>query len=325
MSGVRLLAGENLSKEFAGGGRRRGQVVRAVQGVTLGVGRGEVLCLVGESGSGKSTTAAMLILLEHPTAGRVVYGGQDMSAVRSGRRLREYRRHVQMVLQDPFASLNPLQDVTYLVGRPMQVLGVAPSRAERAERVAAMLERVGLTPPAEFLHKLPHQLSGGQRQRVATARALGVGPDVLIADEPVSMLDVSLRIGILNLMLKSRDEEGLAILYITHDLASARYVGDRIAVMYAGHVVETGPTDEVLDHPWHPYTRALIAAVPQPRGQRGGEPATLLTGSAEAKADRGCPLQPRCPYRMPACAEMPAWTFDAGDHGVRCHLAGVGS
>ncbi len=319
MNDAALLAGVNLTKDFAGTGRRH-RAVQAVQDVTLGVVRREVLCLVGESGSGKSTTAAMLVLLERPSAGRVLFRGQDMSAVRSGKRLREYYRHVQIVLQDPFASLNPRHDVAYLVSRPMHVLGTARSNAERDERTVAMLKMVGLTPASEFLHKLPHQLSGGQRQRVAMARALGVGPDVLVADEPVSMVDVSLRMGILNLMLKSRDEDGLAILYITHDLASARYIGDRIAVMYAGHVVEQGPVAEVLGHPSHPYTEALIAAVPQ----RGRPIDTVLIGSAEAKGGNGCPLQPRCPYRLPACAEMPPWTPVSAEHSVRCHLAESG-
>ena len=245
---------KGLAKQFRGG-------IRAVDDVTFTLREGTITALVGESGSGKSTVARMLARLYEPTAGSVLFDGADALRVRRRRDVLRYRSQVQMIFQDPFGSLNPVKTVRHHLERPLRIHKIV--HADRVdERVQELLRTVGLVPPAEIAEKFPHELSGGQRQRVAIARALAVEPRVLVADEPISMLDVSIRIGILNLLLELKEERQLAFLYITHDLASARYVADDVLVMYRGRIVEQGPTDAVLHDPRHAYTRLLLSAVP---------------------------------------------------------------
>ena len=256
---------QGLAKHFPLGGsplvRRR--VLRAVDDVSFELRPGTVTALVGESGSGKSTVARLISRLYEPTEGRILFRGEDVSKVRGRRALVRYRSQVQMIFQDPFASLNPVKRVQHHVARPLLIHGLV-SRRDVGARVQELLASVGLVPPDEIAQKYPHQLSGGQRQRVAIARALAVEPAVILADEPISMLDVSIRLGILNLMLDLKQERDIAFLYVTHDIASARYVADEVLVMYAGQIVEQGATDAVLQTPLHPYTRLLLSAVPDP-------------------------------------------------------------
>jgi peptide/nickel transport system ATP-binding protein len=246
-----------LSKDF---GR-----LRAVDEVSFTLRPGTVTALVGESGSGKSTVARLLSRLYAPSGGTIVFRGEDVTRLRGRRAVLAYRSEVQMIFQDPFASLNPVKRVRHNLERPLRIHGLAP-REQIDGRVRELLEKVGLVPADEIAQKYPHQLSGGQRQRVAIARALAVEPSVVLADEPISMLDVSIRIGLLNLVADLKRELGIAFLYITHDIASARYVADEVLVMFAGRVVEQGPTDAVLQEPLHAYTRLLLSAVPSPEG-----------------------------------------------------------
>jgi peptide/nickel transport system ATP-binding protein len=262
---VPVLEAQHLCKEFplrGSGffGRRRS--IHAVKDVSLCLRPGRVTALVGESGSGKTTVARILAGLYSPTSGAILFRGERV--VMRGGSLRTYRRHVQMVFQDPFASLNPMHTVGYHLGRPLRVFGLARNTAEGARLVATLLERVNLIPADHFLGKYPHELSGGQRQRVAIARALAAQPTVLLADEPVSMLDVSIRLDVLNLLTRLKEEDQLAVLYITHDIATARYFADETMVMYAGQVVERGSSEEVTQHPTHSYTQLLLAAAPDP-------------------------------------------------------------
>jgi peptide/nickel transport system ATP-binding protein len=234
--------------------------LRAVDDVSFTLRQGTITALVGESGSGKSTVARILARLHNATSGSVIYDGKDVLG-RSDVKL--YRSQVQMIFQDPFDSLNPVRTIEHHLERPVRIHSVVARRDVRP-RVHELLRTVGLVPPEKYARKYPHELSGGQRQRVAIARALAVNPSVILADEPISMLDVSIRIGILNLMLGLKRELGIAFLYITHDIASARYIADDVLVMYAGQIVEQGPTDSVLLEPLHAYTRLLLSAVPHP-------------------------------------------------------------
>jgi peptide/nickel transport system ATP-binding protein len=298
------------------------QAVQAVEAMSLALSAGKAVALVGESGSGKTTVARMLAQLYEPTSGEIRYEG---APVKSGwAALREYRRNVQMVFQDPFSSLNPAHDVRYHLTRPLRVFGHATSAGEATAQALALLNRVSLTPADQFLVKFPHQLSGGQRQRVAIARALAARPRVLLADEPVSMLDVSIRLDILNLLLRLKDEDRMAALYITHDIASARYFADETLVMYAGQTVEGGPSDAVIEEPKHPYTQLLIAAAPDP--ERAGSLAPLpARGEIPSliTPPSGCRFHPRCPHAMPVCRErFPSRTDLGGGRWTHCHLYG---
>ncbi|MGH3303864.1 MAG: oligopeptide/dipeptide ABC transporter ATP-binding protein [Streptosporangiaceae bacterium] len=303
--------------------RGAGPVVHAVDDVSLALPAGRVTAVVGESGSGKSTLARLLARLVTPTDGELLFDGHAVP--RTQRRRLDYAKNVQMVLQDPFASLNPIHDVAYHLSRPFKVHGLAGAGADLDARIAAVLERVALTPADAFLHKYPHELSGGQRQRVAIARALAVQPRVLVADEPVSMLDVSIRLGVLNLLADLRDREHLAILYITHDIASARYLADTIVVMYAGQVVESGPAVRVTDSPSHPYTQLLLSAAPDPARVA---PVALRGAGAPPSAvapPSGCRFRLRCPFAMAICAERVPPAFPAGDgHVSACWLLDAG-
>jgi peptide/nickel transport system ATP-binding protein len=323
-----LLEARGLTKHFAVHNRQGTAAVRfsaasrpvvhAVEDVSLELPAAQVTAVVGESGSGKSTLARLLARLVAPTAGQVLLNGREAPL---NRRRLDYTKTVQMVLQDPFASLNPVHDVRYHLSRPFRVHRLARPGADLDAQMAALLERVALTPADAFLRKYPHELSGGQRQRVAIARALAVRPQVLLADEPVSMLDVSIRLGVLNLLADLRDREKLAILYITHDIASARYLADEIVVMYAGQLVESGPAQTVTDQPAHPYTQLLLSAAPDPdragaqqlRG-RGAPPSLVRPPS-------GCRFRTRCPYAMPVCADRLPPALPAGTgHTSACWL-----
>jgi peptide/nickel transport system ATP-binding protein len=250
----------NVSKRYRLRGVKEGLL--AVDDVSFRLEPGRTVALVGQSGSGKSTIAKLLLQLERPSSGQILLDGKPIQ--RRGSGLRSYRSAVQMVFQDPFASLNPYHDIAHHLARPLRLHGHAKTDSEVQDAVHELLTRVRLTPPEEYAQKRPHELSGGQRQRVAIARALAPQPSILIADEPVSMLDVSIRLGVLNLLALLQRQENLGVLYITHDLATARHFSDEILVMYQGKIVEHGPADEVILNPQHEYTRRLAAAAPNP-------------------------------------------------------------
>ena len=315
------------------------RMVHAVEDASLALRPGHATALVGESGSGKTTVARLLARLYTPTAGTIRYRKEVVKA-RGEAALRAYRRHVQIVFQDPFSSLNPLHNVRYHLSRPLRIYGHAHSAAEETRLVTSLLERVNLTPAEQFMAKFPHQLSGGQRQRIAIARALAAEPSVLLADEPVSMLDVSIRLDVLNLLLRLKEEEDLALLFITHDIASARYFAEETLVMYAGQMVEGGPSEEVIQRPKHPYTQLLLSAAPDPdrfgstdlqdgpKESPGAQPTLPIGGSGEPPSlinpPSGCRFHPRCPYAMPVCRQQfPPRTELGGGHWINCFLYGA--
>jgi len=296
--------------------------VHAVDEVSFTLQPGRITALVGESGSGKSTIARLLVRLYKPTGGTIHLGERDVARDRSRRALRSYRSQVQMIFQDPFGSLNPAKTIRHHIERPLRIHGIVPDDGIDA-RVHELLDTVGLVPPEQIAAKYPHQLSGGQRQRVAIARALAVEPSVLLADEPTSMLDVSIRIGILNLMLRLKEERQIAFLYVTHDLASARYVADDILVMYAGQIVEQGPVEQVLANPLHPYTQLLLSAVPDAQLREQHEiPVSAAAHSAAAVDPRsGCRFVDRCPISVDVCDHVTPPLVEARPaHSARCHV-----
>ncbi len=305
------------------------QFVRAVEDTSMSLYPGHATALVGESGSGKTTVARLLAGLYTPTSGTVHFRGQTMH-LQKRNVLSEYRRHVQLILQDPFSSLNPVHDVRYHLARPLHIHKHIRTKAEETEQVLSLLRRVNLSPAEQFIQKFPHQLSGGQRQRISIARALAVQPQVLLADEPVSMLDVSIRLDVLNLLLRLKEEEQLALLFITHDIASARYFAEDTFVMYAGQMVEGGPSDEVIQRPKHPYTQLLIAAAPDPERFSAGdhtEEATQARGEIPSLINppTGCRFHPRCPHAMPVCSQrFPERTNLGGGRWTHCFLYGDG-
>jgi peptide/nickel transport system ATP-binding protein len=312
----------SLSKRFAIGNAFRRAHVHAVDDVSFELRPGKVTALVGESGSGKSTVARLLARLHDPSEGAVLFEGSDVSGVRRRRDVLHYRSQVQMIFQDPFGSLNPVKTVRHHIERPLRIHRIVPP-AQIEERVHDLLRTVGLVPPAEIAAKYPYELSGGQQQRVAIARALAVEPKVFLADEPISMLDVSIRIGILNLMLRLKEERGIAFLYVTHDLASARYVADDILVMYAGQVVERGPIEQVLSAPLHPYTRLLLAAVPDPATKLQAQRIEMRKGLASAAVDpsEGCRFVTRCPLAIDLCSRVTPPLVEAQpEQAARCHV-----
>jgi len=313
---------QSLTKRFAVGNAVRRSYLHAVDDVSFELRPGKVTALVGESGSGKSTVVRLLARLYDPTAGAVLFQGGDVSRVRSRRDVLRYRSQVQMIFQDPFDSLNPAKTVRHHLERPLRIHHVVP-RGQIEETVHELLRTVGLVPPKEIAAKYPHELSGGQRQRVAIARALSVEPKVVLADEPISMLDVSIRIGILNLMTRLKEEHGIAFLYVTHDLASARYVADDILVMYAGQIVERGPIEQVLPAPLHPYTRLLLAAVPDPATKLHAKRVEMRKGLASAAVDppEGCRFVTRCPLAIHVCSRVtPPLVEERPPQAARCHV-----
>jgi peptide/nickel transport system ATP-binding protein len=320
-----MLQARGLTKHFALRSSRlnpRGGIVHAACDIDLAVPAGGITAIVGESGSGKSTLARMLARLIKPTSGDLLLDGQPPA-----RSVRKYARAVQLVLQDPFSSLNPIHDVRYHLTRPLKVHKLAGAKGQESldDAIAALLGKVSLTPAENFAGKYPHELSGGQRQRVAIARALAVEPRLLLADEPVSMLDVSIRLGLLNLLGELRDRDGLAIVYVTHDIASARYLADSIAVMYAGRVVEQGPAVTVTDQPAHPYTELLLSAAPDPNRAKS----ISLRGKGAAPnlvaPPSGCRFHPRCPHAMAVCATtVPVMTQITPNHLAACWLHSSG-
>jgi oligopeptide/dipeptide ABC transporter ATP-binding protein len=306
------------------------RLVRAVDGVDLRIASGEVVSLVGESGCGKTTTGRALVRLAPISQGRVILDGKDVTGI-GGRDLRDYRRRVQIIFQDPYESLNPKQMIGDIIAEPLDVHGF-PSGPERVERVTRALEDAGLRPAKTYLRRFPHELSGGQRQRVAIAAAMVLDPEFVVADEPVSMLDVSVRTGILRIMMELRQSRGVGYLFITHDLSLAWLIADRIAVMYLGRVVETGPAERLVSQPRHPYTQALLSVMPSPDPKRRTRRLILSGETPDAsKIPSGCRFHPRCPLAGPfgieeRCRAEDPPAFDVGD-GVTaaCWLAQPGA
>jgi peptide/nickel transport system ATP-binding protein len=324
-----ILDVENLVKYFP---LRRGfaqslkggpdLAVKAVDGVTFNVKKGELFGVVGESGCGKTTMGRTILRLLEPTDGKVVFEDTDVTAL-DPEEVKKLRRRMQIIFQDPYESMNPRLDVSRIIAEPLRIQGIVKNAVDARPYIEKALEDVEMTPPEEYLFRYPHELSGGQRQRIAVARALVLDPEFIVADEPVSMLDVSIRGEILNLMLNLCRERGVTFLYITHDLATARHICDRIAVMYLGKIVEKGPTDSLVKHPLHPYTRALIGAVfvPDPKKKGFGK---VLSGEVPNPVNppSGCRLHPRCPVCRDICKEVEPELVEAeNNHMVACHFA----
>lgn len=317
-----LLEARELRKYFPlrGGwfGREREQV-KAVNGVSLTVQRGEILGLVGESGCGKSTLGRNLLYLQQPTAGEVYVDGRALGGL-SRAEMMACRRDLQIVFQDPYASLSPRRTVAQIIREPLEVHRVG-NQAERRERVEQLLQVVGLR--SNVLNRYPHEFSGGQRQRIGIARALALSPRLIVADEPVSALDVSVQSQVLNLIAQLRDERGIAFVFISHDLAVIQHISDTVAVMYLGKIVEQAPVQALFQGPRHPYTQALLAAVPEPDPGRR-RPTPVLHGEVPSpvRPPSGCAFHPRCPHAVSRCrAETPALRWLAAEHRVACHLA----
>ncbi|MGQ4808515.1 Oligopeptide transport ATP-binding protein OppF [Candidatus Entotheonellaceae bacterium PAL068K] len=326
-NGQRLLEVERLTKYFPiKKGLLRWEVgnIRAVDGVSFYIDDGETLGLVGESGCGKTTTSRCILRAVDPTSGQIRFRIQDGTIVdiasQQRSQLRTLRREMQMIFQDPFSSLNPRMTLLDIVGEPLIVNGVG-SRSEREERVAELLRMVGLRP--EFMRRFPHAFSGGQRQRIGIARALALHPRLIVADEPVSALDVSVQAQVLNLLLDLQAELGLTYLFVAHDLSVVKHTSDRVAVMYVGRIVEMAPTDELFMTPKHPYTAALLSSVPEPDPRLRAKRIVLQGEVANpAYPPSGCYFHPRCPYAVDICrTQTPAWEERSPGHFVSCHRA----
>lgn len=317
----------NLKKHFPimrGIFRRQVGAVKAVDGVSFDIYKGETLGLVGESGCGKSTTGRSILQLLTPTDGQVLFKGQDLTKLGQNE-LRKARRHMQMIFQDPYASLNPRMTVGNIIGEPLEIHNIGDSNS-RKERIKELLKIVGLNP--YFINRYPHEFSGGQRQRIGVARALATNPDFIVADEPISALDVSIQAQVVNLLDDLKAELGLTYLFIAHDLSMIRYISDRVAVMYLGKVVELSEKDEVFDHALHPYTQALLSAIPIPDPEKEAKRKRLiLEGSVPSPANppSGCRFHPRCSYATEICSEVdPEFRnlgTDSQSHWVACHHA----
>lgn len=316
-----LVQIEGLVKYFpvsAGFFRSHNLYVHAVDGVDLTISRGETLGLVGESGCGKSTLGRLILRLEEPSAGRIVFDGIDIASL-SRSELKLLRRRLQIIFQDPYSSLNPRRTVGSIIGEPLIVHGIG-TRSDRRRKVNELMEEVGLRP--EYVSRYPHEFSGGQRQRIGIARALALNPSLIVADEPVSALDVSIRSQVINLLEDLQERHGLTYLFISHDLSVVEHIADRVAVMYLGRIVELGDTRRIFQETLHPYTEALISAVPvpDPDAKRGR---IILEGDVPSPLDppSGCRFHPRCWLRMPICKEIEPRLFDVGnEHSAACHV-----
>ncbi len=322
-----LLRTDGLTKHFKIGNTLSRRILHAVDDVDLTVGEREIVALAGESGSGKSTIARLIARIYRPTRGEIYFRGNPLSHLRSRADLLRYGGDVPMVFQDPFSSINPVYRVSHGILRGLMLHRRELGRGERQAEARRVLDEVGLTPAEDVLQRFPHELSGGQRQRLGFAQALAMRPKLILADEPVSMLDVSIRVGLLNLMTQLRDRQGVSILYITHDIASARYVADRLVIMYAGRIAETGPTEAVLAMPLHPYTQLLLSAVPDPR-------APLAVGAESDKGEPprvidptpGCRFRWRCPLAVEEChRRTPELRILGPAHSAACHVAKAGA
>lgn len=325
MSDETILEIRSLKKYFAAGKTgwfsRRQRFVHAVDEVDLQLHRGEVLALVGESGCGKSTLALTLMLLEEATEGSILFENRDITRATPQER-KAIRQRIQMVFQDPYESLNPTQSIEEIVAEPLAVHRLALDPHDRKQRVVNALEDAGLKPAADYLHRFPHQLSGGQRQRVVIAGALVLEPHILLADEPVSMLDVSIRAEIINLLADLRRARGISVIFITHDLGTVGYFADRVAVMYLGRIVEIGATREVLQAPQHPYTQALLSVIPVPN-PRLRRKRIILQGETPNPIElpSGCRFHPRCPLAVEACRRTdPSLITISESHQAACIL-----
>jgi len=318
-----LLRVDRMSRHFKIGNAVSRKTLHAVDDASFSVGERQIVAVAGESGSGKSTVARVLAKIYKPTSGEVYFQGKPISAIKSRRDRLRYSGDVPMVFQDPFSSINPVFRVSHGVLRALKLHRPDLSKEKRYAEAVRVFDAVGLNPGADVLERYPHELSGGQRQRVGFAQALAMRPKLILADEPVSMLDVSIRIGLLNVMANLRDSEGVSILYITHDLASARYVTDRLIIMYAGHIVETGPAEDVLSRPRHPYTELLLAAAPDPRAPLNvssdadlGEPPKVIDPTP------GCRFRWRCPLAIDECHKVtPPLRELLPQHSAACHVA----
>jgi peptide/nickel transport system ATP-binding protein len=314
-----LLRTVDLTRHFRLGGMFSKRVLHAVDDLNIVIQEREIVALVGESGSGKSTVARLMARVYRPTSGEIYYRGRSIRSLRSRKDLLWYRGEVPMVFQDPFGAFNPVFRISHGVMRNLALHRPDLNRLERRREAARVCESVGLSP--QMLKRFPYEMSGGERQRIGFAQALAARPKLILADEPVSMLDVSIRAGVLNMMASLRDREGVSLLYITHDIASARYVADRIIVLYAGHLVEEGPAETVLADPKHPYTQLLLSAVADPREKvesisaDSGEPPRVINPS------EGCRFRWRCPYAIETCTQITPRPTPIGSRQVACHVA----
>jgi len=325
LSNIKMYFSPHLSLSQALSGGKKRKVIKAVDDVSLKLFKGEIFGLIGESGSGKTTLGKIAMKLYTATEGKIIFNGDDVTNC-DKKRKELYRRQVQMIFQDPYASMNPRFKIRDVLEEPLIIHKIKGSRKEHDEKIIRSLKEVKLNPPEEFMGRYPHMLSGGQRQRIATARTLILNPEIVVADEPVSMIDLSTRAEILHMMKDVQRELNLTYLYITHDLSTARYFTDRIAVMYLGRIMEMGKADDVIDNPQHPYTRALINAVPEPKaGMLDVIKELPISGEIPSPANipSGCRFHTRCPYAEASCSneEEPSLIDIGSGHFHACRLA----